>query len=71
MFWKFTPCVSLGTERVSYSDPPSLPIHRTEFKKICPSLSPEQCEAAFKKFDQDGTGRINYREFCAMMNRKK
>ena len=24
-----------------------------EFKKICPSLTPEQCEAAFKKFDQD------------------
>lgn len=46
-------------------------VSRTEFKKICPTLTPEQCEAAFKKFDQDGTGRINYREFCAMMNRGK
>ena len=45
--------------------------YRTEFKKICPSLTPEQCEAAFKKFDQDGTGRINFREFSAMMNKKK
>jgi len=46
-------------------------VSRTEFKKICPSLTPEQCEAAFKKFDQDGTGRINYREFSSMMSRGK
>jgi len=46
-------------------------VSRSEFKKICPSLTPEQTEAAFAKFDLDGTGKINYREFCQMMNSKK
>ena len=48
-------------------------LSRSEFKRICPNLTPEQREAAFAKFDQDKTGKINYKEFCSMMNsaRKK
>lgn len=46
-------------------------VSRSEFRKICPNMSEEQIDAAFKKFDQDGTGRINYREFCSMLNSKK
>jgi len=34
-------------------------------------MSEEQVEAAFTKFDQDKTGKINYKEFCDMMKRKK
>jgi hypothetical protein len=29
-----------------------------------------QIEAAFKKFDQTGNDKLNYREFCDMMNKK-
>ena len=29
-----------------------------------------QVEAAFKKFDQTGNDKLNYREFCDMMNKK-
>jgi hypothetical protein len=29
-----------------------------------------QVEAAFKKFDQTGNEKLNYREFCDMMNKK-
>ena len=29
----------------------------------------EQMEAAFAKFDKDKTGRINYTEFCTMLNK--
>lgn len=46
-------------------------VSRSEFKKICPNLTAEQREAAFLKFDQDGTGKINFKEFCSMMNRTK
>ena len=31
----------------------------------------EQIEAAFKKFDAAGNGKLNYVEFCDMMNRRK
>ena len=68
---KLNPWIGMGSDPTISKFAPPLPIHRTEFKKICPSLTPEQCEAAFKKFDQDGTGRINYREFSAMMSRGK
>lgn len=46
-------------------------VSRNEFKKICPNLTKEQTEAAFAKFDKDKTGRINYAEFCHMLNKKK
>ena len=46
-------------------------VSRSEFKRICPNLTPEQTEAAFVKFDQDKTGKINYKEWCSMMNHAK
>jgi len=44
-------------------------VSRSEFKKICPNMTKEQMEAAFAKFDKDKTGRINYTEFCTMLNK--
>ena len=32
--------------------------------------SPLQVQAAFKKFDQTGNDKLNFREFCDMMNKK-
>lgn len=46
-------------------------LSKTEFRRICPNMSEEQVEAAFSKFDKDKTGRVNYKEFCSMMKRKK
>ena len=34
-------------------------------------MSKEQIERAFAKFDKDETGKINYREYCAMLNKSK
>ena len=31
----------------------------------------EQIAAAFAKFDETGNGKLNYVEFCGMMNRSK
>ena len=44
-------------------------VSRSEFKKICPNMTKEQMDAAFAKFDKDKTGRINYTEFCSMLNK--
>ena len=44
-------------------------ISRGEFKRICPNMSKEQIDRAFAKFDKDETGRINYREYCEMLNK--
>ena len=46
-------------------------ISRSEFKRICPNMSKEQMDRAFAKFDKDETGRINYREYCAMLNKRQ
>ena len=46
-------------------------ITKAEFKQVCKNLTKEQVEAAFKKFDAAGDGRLNYVEFCDMMNRRK
>lgn len=46
-------------------------ISKSEFKRICPNMSKEQIDRAFAKFDKDETGRINYREYCEMLNKKK
>lgn len=45
-------------------------ISRNEFKRICPNMSQEQIDRAFAKFDKDETGRINYREYCEMLNKR-
>jgi Ca2+-binding EF-hand superfamily protein len=41
-----------------------------EFKDVCKNLNKEQVEATFKKFDQTGNDKLNYREFRDMMNKK-
>jgi len=46
-------------------------VTKSEFKKVCKNLTREQIEAAFKKFDAAGNGKLNYVEFCDMMNRRK
>lgn len=46
-------------------------VSRSEFKKICPKMTKEQMDAAFAKFDKDKTGRINYTEFCSMLNKNQ
>jgi len=45
-------------------------ISKKEFRRICPNMTEEQVERAFDKFDADNTGRINYREYCAMLNKR-
>ena len=46
-------------------------LSKSEFKRICPNMSNEQIETAFAKFDKDKTGRINYAEFCEMLNTRQ
>ena len=46
-------------------------ITKSEFKKVCKNLTKEQIEMAFSKFDAAGNGKLNYIEFCDMMNRRK
>ena len=38
---------------------------------MCRNLTSEQVELAFKKFDKAGNGKLNYIEFCGMMNARK
>ena len=46
-------------------------VSKSEFKKICPNMTKVQVDAAFAKFDKDKTGRINYTEFCSMLNKNQ
>jgi len=46
-------------------------VTKQEFKRVCKNLSNEQIAAAFKKFDAAGDGKLNYVEFCDLMNRRK
>ena len=46
-------------------------ITKSEFRKVCPNLTKEQINAAFEKFDKAGDGKLNYIEFCGMMNARK
>merc|ERR1712038_691214 len=46
-------------------------ITKSEFKLVCKNLTKEQISAAFSKFDETGNGKLNYVEFCGMMNRSK
>ena len=45
-------------------------ISKHEFRRICPNMSQEEIDRAFAKFDKDKTGRINYREYCEMLNKR-
>ena len=44
---------------------------QAEFRSVCRNLTSEQVELAFKKFDKAGNGKLNYVEFCGMMNARK
>lgn len=46
-------------------------LSKSEFRKICPNMTEEQVENAFTKFDHDKTGKINFKEFCSMLKKKK
>ena len=46
-------------------------ITKTEFQKVCKNLTKEQIQLAFNKFDKSGNGKLNYKEFCGMMNARK
>jgi Ca2+-binding EF-hand superfamily protein len=46
-------------------------VTKTEFQKVCKNLTKEQIQAAFNKFDKSGNGKLNYVEFCGMMNARK
>ena len=41
-----------------------------EFMTICKNLTDEQVNIAFAKFDESGDDKLDYREFCHMINKK-
>ena len=41
-----------------------------EFMTICKNLTDEQVKAAFEQFDTSGDDKLDYREFCDMINKK-
>jgi hypothetical protein len=45
-------------------------VKKSHKKYVFSFFSNLQVEAAFKKFDQTGNDKLNYREFCDMMNKK-
>jgi len=46
-------------------------ITKAEFQRFCNRLTKTQVDAAFAKFDSSGDGKLNYREFCDLMNSRK
>ena len=42
-----------------------------EFMTICKNLTDEQVKAAFKQFDTSGDDKLDYREFCEMINKRE
>ena len=42
-----------------------------EFLTICTNLTHEEVEIAFLKFDTSGDDKLDYREFCTMINNKR
>ena len=42
-----------------------------EFMTICKNLTDEQVRVAFEKFDTSGDDRLDYREFCEMINKRE
>ena len=41
-----------------------------EFLSICKNLTDEQVKIAFDKFDTSGDDKLDYREFCEMINKR-
>ena len=46
-------------------------VSKDEFQQVCSSLSREQLDACFKRFDRNQDGKLDYREFCDLMNAHK
>jgi len=46
-------------------------VTKEEFRSICKNLNEDQVAEAFLKFDKTGDDRLNYREFCMMINLKQ
>ena len=45
-------------------------VTKHEFKDVCKNLNKEQVEAAFKRFDQTGNEKLNFKEFSNMMTKR-
>ena len=43
---------------------------KAEMEKLSKSLSKEQIDKVFARFDADGDGRLSYAEFRKMMNKQ-
>jgi len=46
-------------------------VTKQEFMTICKNLTDEQVKAAFKQFDTSGDDKLDYREFCDMINKRE
>jgi len=46
-------------------------VTKQEFMTICKNLTDEQVKAAFKQFDTSGDDKLDYREFCEMINKRE
>ena len=44
-------------------------LSKAEMEKLSKSLSKEQIDKVFARFDADGDGRLSYAEFRKMMNK--
>merc|ERR1712025_276382 len=45
-------------------------VTKQEFMTICKNLTDEQVNMAFSKFDASGDDKLDYREFCDMINKR-
>merc|ERR550525_2141684 len=45
-------------------------VTKHEFKDVCKNLNKDQVEAAFKRFDQTGNEKLNFKEFSEMMTKR-
>jgi len=46
-------------------------VTKQEFMTICKNLTDEQVKAAFEQFDTSGDDKLDYREFCEMINKRE
>merc|ERR1712038_2197508 len=46
-------------------------VTKQEFMTICKNLTDERVRVAFDKFDTSGDDRLDYREFCEMINKRE
>lgn len=45
-------------------------VTKHEFQEVCKNLNKDQVEAAFKRFDQTGNEKLNFKEFSDMMTKR-